>query len=100
MANIYHARRSILVSTTDLDKLSPTFVTNILTSSTPYFNECNDNMSFISHWLNSCFELDAKQVENHSILFQHSNYFHPFTPILLTLPEQDPSTVKQNEPLK
>ena len=55
-------------------------------------------MSFISHWLNSCFEPDEKQVENNLILFQHLNYIHRFTPNLLTIPEQDPSTVKQNKP--
>ena len=60
MAKIYHARRSILVSPTDPDKLTPTCVTNMLTSSTPYFNKYNDNMSLISHWLKSCFELDEK----------------------------------------
>lgn len=51
-------------------------------------------MIFISHWLDSCFEPDEKQVENHKILFQHSNYFHRFTPTLLTISEQYPFTVK------
>ena len=54
-------------------------------------------MSFISHQLNSCFEPNGKQVENHPILFQHSNSFRRFTPNLLTIPEQDPSTVNQNK---
>jgi len=54
-------------------------------------------MIFISHWLDSCFEPDKKQVESHPILFQHSNYFHRFTPTLLTIPEQYPFTVKQNK---
>ena len=54
-------------------------------------------MSLILHWLKSCFESDEKRVENHPILFQHSNYFRLFIPNLLTIPEQDPSTVKKNK---
>lgn len=54
-------------------------------------------MSLILHWLKSCFEPDEKRVENHPILFQHSNYFRQFIPNLLTIPEQDPSTVKKKQ---
>ena len=100
MAKTYHACRSTLLSTTDPEKLNPTCVTNILIFSTQSVNKCNDNMSFISHWLKSCFEPDEKQLENHPILFQHSNSFHQFTPTLLTIPEQDSSTIKHNKPLK
>ena len=71
VAKIYHARRSNLLSKTDPDKLTPHCVTNILTSSKPSFNKCNDNMSFIPQWSNSSFEPDEKQVENHPILFPY-----------------------------
>ena len=51
-------------------------------------------MVFISHWLDSCFEPDEKQVDNHLIFSQYSHYFHRFTPNLLTILDQNPSTVK------
>ena len=57
-------------------------------------------MSLILHWLKSCFEPDEKRVENHPILFQHSNYFRQFIPNLLTILEQDSSTVKKINPLQ
>ena len=44
MANTYYVRRSILLSTTNPDKLTPTCVTNMFTSPTLSFNKYNDNM--------------------------------------------------------
>ena len=94
MTNTYHARRSILLSTTDPGRLTLNCATNMLISSTLSFNKRNDNTSFILNWLNSCFEPDEKQVDNHPIFSQYSHYFHRFTPNLLTILDQNPSTVK------